>query len=108
MKTINKNEIYEGIQKTISDYTDLFLPLEDVKTVMEYLEEENQEFWEDEYKHQSWSDTLPRDYIFDSIAKNFIDKYPNWPINADSPEYSDGFFKELDRVARKRNWRPTD
>lgn len=98
------NGHYEAIRSIIKDYTNIDMPYTDVETIMGQLESHDPEFWKDEYENESYSDTLPRDIIFDGIVSTFIGEDQHWPLNGDSDEYSNEFFKQLQDVSAERKW----
>lgn len=48
-------------------------------------------------------DTMPRDYLFDHVARVIV-KANNWPLNGDGPT---SFFKRLSKALDKKNIKHT-
>jgi len=100
---LGKEKHYKEIAAHIKDWFQMGITLPDLKKVMGVLEKEDPDFWKDEYKNESYTDTMPRESIADGIGRVFVGK--SWPIGMDSKKYSDAFFKKLGEVAKKRKWK---
>jgi len=99
---LGKEKHYKEIQEHIADWYGLKLPIDDIKETMLYLEKNDPEFWKEEYRCESYTDTLPREDIINGIAEVFLKL--SWPINMDSQETFDKFYKKLNEVAKERKW----
>lgn len=101
-KMIGTDSDYEKIRLHINDWFGLLIPLKDLKKAMEKEEQGDPDFWKDEFKHKSYTDTMVREMIASAITEHFIGL--EWPINGDTDEVKEKFYTKLAKVVKTRKW----
>lgn len=102
MESTLKKELPK-IQDCLSEWCGgIIFPIKDLAEVLKKEIQKDPEF-RLEIEQQSWSDTFTRDYIVAMVSKRFIKM--EWPLNCDSKEYKDMFYKKLAQVMKTRKWK---
>ena len=92
-----------GIRKLFREYCNVQVHTRDIKIVMRHCLQKDWNYWSEEFLHNSYYDTSPRESLIHVFATRFLQE--RWPINGDPQKQKEEFYFNLRVIARRRKWK---